>query len=185
MQSFRRILPLSCLLAVSALPALSEGLYVESHAGLFSATNLEDFGDPGDLDFSTLGLRGGYQLDRTWTIEADLQVGANDDAFALASPDMEAITDLTAVVAAFARAETALTDHASMHVRLGYAFGELEAQDDPSGARPRVETFAGLAYGVGATLDLTNSVYIRADYTQIGGDDAKTDSVTLGVGVRF
>lgn len=182
MQTYIRILPLPCLLAFATLPAVSEGLYVEGNAGL---TQVDGVYSGQDLDFPGIGLRGGYEFDRTWAIEGDLQIGVQGDSLSGDDPDIAANVDFTGSAAVFARTSASLWDNASMHVRLGYAFGELDIERVDNGPPSGTLNTDGLAYGLGTILDFNDDLYLRADYTQYGGNGATTDSFTMGVGVRF
>lgn len=182
MPSFRRLLPLSCLLAFATLPAVSEGLYVEANAGLVQVDGV--YSGQG-LDFPAIGLRGGYELDRTWAIEGDVHIGVQSDSLRGDDPDSVANTDFTGSAALFARTSASLLENASMHVRLGYAFGALEIERVDNGPPSGTLNIDGLAYGLGTILDFNEDLYLRADYTQYGGNGPVTDSFTLGVGLRF
>ena len=182
MPSLRHILPLSCLLACTTLPAVSEGLYVEANAGLVQVDGVYS---GQDLDFPAIGLRGGYEIDGTWAIEGDLQIGVQGDSLSGSDPDSVANTDFPGSAAVFARTSASLWDNASMHVRLGYAFGELDTERVDNGPPSGTLNIDGLAYGLGTILDFNNDLYLRADYTQYGGNGTTTDAFTLGIGVRF
>lgn len=180
MQSIRRILPLSCLLAASALPAFSQGLYVEGNVGLL---------DPGDAplspEYDTFGVRGGYEIDQTWSIEADFQTGIGSEWTGYGDSTLHLNADLTAIVGGFVRGSMPLGERASLHARLGYAFGEFDISSDGTEASSIVDNFDGIAFGAGAAFDITDQIYLRGDYTQIEGDHITTSAFTLGAGFKF
>lgn len=180
MQTIRRILPLSCFLAISALPAYSQGLYVEGNVGLIDAGD-----SPTALDYDTFGFRGGYEFNQTWSVEADLQMGVDSEWIAYGDSNLHLNADLTAIVGAFVRASTPLGERTSLHARLGYALGEFDISSDGTEASTVVDNFDGIAFGAGAAFDITDQIFLRGDYTQIEGDHITTNAFTVGAGFKF
>ncbi len=217
MQTRTRILPIACILALAAPFAIAEDgsigdtskydepkiedpkFYVEGLLGTaaydYEYANIND-------DFTTVGIRAGYNLNNYLAIEGEYLAGTNTHnesvAFSVPSPEENAnfLADrshkLNAIYGVFGKASLPLNDRFAVHVRGGYAFTESEFSTQTtaletgettnfSGDRQR----DGFAFGAGGTLNITDKFYARADATQIAAYGDHVDSITLGLGVKF
>lgn len=169
-------LTLSCFLPL----AQAEDWYAEGFvAGIFADGENYAIG-PDDNAISSVGLRGGYQLTKYFSVEAEAQTGLEgDSSYALGLGEI----NLHAAYGLFGKYSVPVSDRLSLHGRVGLASNEYKIESDLGGEL--ITTSDGFAFGVGTTFDLTDTLYLRGDLTQHNSYSADSNSVSIGAGLRF
>lgn len=152
---------------------------------MFSLEAEGSFGiSDGNFDFE--GDRNVFDFDDI--DEGDSGEDLGDAVLASGSGDIE----LDYLIGVYGRAQYPVTDRFGVHARLGYAFVQVEASGtlDGEGAPNESITLAegddgGVAFGVGATFDVTESWQLRADYTRYEFDDVDADGVGITLSYKF
>lgn len=178
-------LKLSLFVALSfnvLLPfAHAEDWYAEGFIGGVAADPDTGYLTRNQLHLPTIGLRGGYQFSPNFGVEGEIQTGvASEETFF--SP-FETKIGLRTSVALFGKYTVPVNERFGLHFRAGIASSEFETKYD--GERDFIDTYGGLAYGLGGTFDLTEMLYLRGDLTRYDSSRLETDSVSLGAGIRF
>lgn len=136
--------------------------------------------DADGANFNAVYVRGGFDITPFFGLEAEGQIGVQDDTVNLGG-GVTADIGLNYGIAGFAKAQFPVSEQLSVFGRVGYAWAEFDAsaagitiQDDED----------GLAYGVGAEWAFAGPNGIRFDYTryEIGG---QSNVWTVGYVRRF
>lgn len=169
-------LTLSCFLPL----AQAEDWYAEGFIAGIYADGSDGAIGPDDNALSSIGLRGGYQLTKNFSVEVEAQTGVqNDTSYALGLGDI----NLHAAYALFGKYSMPVSDRLSLHGRVGLAYNEYQVESN-RGAQV-ITNSDGFAFGVGTTFDLTDTLYLRGDLTQHNSFSADSNSISIGAGVRF
>jgi len=205
MQSLKYFLP-TLVLATASFEAYAQDddkLFVEAYAGAISA----DFGSDFANDFTLVGTRFGYNFTSILSIEADLSTGTNTQSrstgFVFPRDTVPAIVgvekvdeQIESVFGVFGKATLPINDRFSGYARLGLAEIKTGMTRD-SQSNSEIGTFRfentyneyNAALGLGATFDITDNIYARADFTRYGLKpdifEPEFDSATIGAGFRF
>ncbi len=192
-------------------PAMAEGYYVD---GGYSATSLNGsfVTDPlDDPEFESIGARFGKNVTQYLSIEGEVLTGLTgksrsygfvtpvlgSDPEQISSIDYDVKSSLSFILGGYGRATVPVTSRLSIFGRLGYAAVELdqttttletiiESDEDPfESLISDTSSKHGPAYGVGATFDVTDSIYIRGDFSRYDLDYYELDNIMLGAGIRF
>jgi opacity protein-like surface antigen len=150
---------------------------------MFSVEGEGTFGiDEGEFDFE--GDSDDFDFDSGDDSGSDL----GDTILASGSGDLE----LNYLFAGFVRAQYPVSDRFDVHGRVGYAFIEAEANASLDGEGDPDDSFKlaegddnGLAFGAGATFDVTERFQLRADYTRYEFDDVDANGVSVTAGFKF
>lgn len=174
-----KLLLSAALVAVVFLPqASAEDFYAE---GFVSGLDTDGAGYLGSkLYFASVGARGGYSFNENFSLEGELQTGLNDEDIYLISG--EADVSLKSTAAIFGRFSVPVSKRLNVYSRVGYASSEFET-GTVFGDFSR--TVVGGAYGLGATFNLTDKIYIRGDATRYDTNTIESDSIAIGAGLRF
>ncbi len=124
--------------------------------------------EAGDADVDAVTGRLGYRITPNFAVEGEGSVGLGDDDG----------VELNNSLGAYAVGILPLGERFDLHGRVGYHTTEV---DTPLGDLDQ----DGLAYGAGATWNVTPSFGIRGDWTRLEGDDDDADAISLGGVVRF
>ncbi len=131
-------------------------------------------------------VRAGVLFGRFFAVEADYSQLSEAEGVVVHSAsgsgpagDLVLLREPDRVSTAFARAAWPLSDRLSTHARLGFA--RLDAENESGGD----ESAGGAAFGAGASLDFTETVALRADYTRMQLDELEADVGTLVFSVAF
>jgi opacity protein-like surface antigen len=125
---------------------------------------------------------------------AELDAAAEADAFGMPERhgDRAVATEgelsMDYLVGAFANLNFPVSDRLDLSARAGYAFVSLDSTAQTAGGNQvtlNSGTDDGLAYGVGATFDMTEAWNLRAGYTRFDFDEADADSVDLTLQYKF
>lgn len=195
----------------TAAPAMADGFYADGGFSVTSMNNDQAFDPLFDPEFESLGAHFGKEFSKYLSIEGEALIGLKGQSISYDSielvlgsdPEQYSVIDydselsLSFILGAYGRATLPVTSRLSLFGRLGYAKVEvdrrtivlesiLDSDDDP------LETLvantlsdSGLAYGVGATFDVTDKVYIRGDYSRYDLEYDELDNVMISAGIRF
>lgn len=163
----------------------------------------DDFG--GDA-IDAAELRFGWQFTPMWSMSIDANAGFSDRKFSFDSSEedfnfddnddgdlddvisSEGELSMDYLVGAFANLNFPVSDRLDLSARAGYAFVSLDSTAQTAGGNQvtlNSGTDDGLAYGVGATFDMTEAWNLRAGYTRFDFDEADADSVDLTLQYKF
>lgn len=149
--------------AAAALMAAPTAAHADWYAGAaYTRFDAED----ADVDAATGRL--GYRFTPNFAVEGEGSVGLGDDDG----------VELNNSLGAYAVGILPLGERFDLHARVGYHTTEV---DTPLGDADD----EGLAYGGGATWNLTPTFGIRGDWTRLEGEDEDADAISLGGVFRF
>ncbi|MEO0608579.1 MAG: porin family protein, partial [Pseudomonadota bacterium] len=157
-----RILLISATLAsLSFLPtAQAENFYAEGFVGAADSDDSTDVSYLSSILSGTIGVRGGITLNENFSLEGELQTGLNEEEIFVFPGETN--TSLRTNAAVFGRVSLPVNERLNLYGRIGYASTEFSVDGE---SVDFIETFDGVAYGVGATFDLTDKIYLRGDAT--------------------
>ena len=170
-------LTLSCFLPF----AQAEDWYAEGFVSGTRATIPSGFAYDREVFFGTAGLRGGYDFTDNFSIEGEVQTSVDADTVIYALDNTK--VGLHSSAGIFGKYAVPVNERLDLHARLGVASQEFEYKT--GGRKDFIDTFQGLAYGLGGTLNLTDTLYLRGDATRYDSSDAETDTISIGAGIRF
>lgn len=192
MQKRTRILSASLILVMSAPLAMADGFYADiSYNDVVATLDFETPNFDNDFDFGAVGLRGGYEVMPYFAVEGEVLVGTADEtrSFVVLESDLPAFTvdyRLSTSVSAFGRANMPVGERFTAFARLGYSTVEYEIESNATDAGPASkDNHSGPAYGLGATFDVTEKIYLRGDFTRYVVDEFENDAISIGAGLRF
>ena len=183
--------------------AQDSGLYLE---GGYQYLDIEPDGADDGVDTDAIGVRLGYRFNQTFSIEGELASGIDDgefdynvdeDSFDLDDNNDGDFNDLIAasgdiglnyLVGLYGKAEVPLTERLGAYARGGYAYVDLDATVTTPGGTALTtieDSEEGPAIGAGLSYDLTDSWYLKGDYTYYSFEDTDTNGVMVGVGYKF
>ncbi|NQY95676.1 MAG: porin family protein [Henriciella sp.] len=183
---------ISTFVTVAAPVAGAESFYVEGNYNRVQTDSepLSEFqGD--DTEFDAIGFRAGYNFATNLAIEGEFLAGLSDDIYAQLTEDgspVAARASLETNAGVFVRAGVPVTEKVQAFARVGYAttqFAHTYYADDPDLSTTVTRTNDGPAYGVGATIDISENIYLRTDYTLHDTDEVDTGTLSIGAGLRF
>ena len=155
-------------LALLATAAQAQSLYGEvGYTGL-------DYKEPG-LKASPGMVRGvvGFEFTPQLALEGIVGLGARSDT------SSGTTLKLDNTLGVFGKAQVPVTDAFKLYGRVGVARTSLKF----NGAS---DSSTGLAWGAGASYDLSKTTYLNVDYTRyLDKDSQKLDGITAGIGFRF
>ncbi|MFN3211796.1 MAG: porin family protein [Henriciella sp.] len=176
-----KLLLSAAMVAIVVLPqASAENFYAEGFASAFNTDEAAGVAGVSDLNFGTIGARGGYSFNENFSLEGELQTGLDDEEFA-AFPVVTEIS-LQYNAAIFGRFSIPVSERLNLYGRIGYASTEFEFT---SSLGEVSDSLDGGAYGLGASFDLTDKIYIRGDATRYDTGLLESDSLAIGAGLRF
>jgi opacity protein-like surface antigen len=127
-----------------------------------------------DLDFTTVGVIAGYELNNAVAIEARYGQGQGDDDIAGTNIEVDSVYGLYGVFSL--PNETNLEPY----VVLGYTEGKLKAKGFGS------DSENDFSYGAGVSFKLAESLTIRAEYMRLlSGDDYDFDALSASLVYNF
>ncbi len=207
----QRMTTLSLIAAVLALTTTSasaadkDGVYA-TIGGTYLSTELDlsDIDVSGetvnlgvqDADITMISGRLGYRINDFFAVEGEAGFGLGGDDFDRAVPinvlgnianvDTNVTLDVKNYYIAFARGILPVSEDFDLFARIGY--GQATAEADIVGtfsgftaSGSAEDDASGLAYGVGAQFNFTESDGIRADYTRLD----ETNIISLAYSRRF
>lgn len=204
MQTFSRILPVTCIVAFTAPVALADEEPVESEPRFFvealAGVSSFDFNSDYDEEEEIAGVRGGFNFTPHFAVEGEFIAGIDDNTFSYSSvhpvTDERIDTDvnygLDSVISVFGKATLPVGDKFALHARMGVTHTKTtstsrsvasESGEIWENSLERNE--AGVAYGIGATFNLTDKIYTRADATRYEGFAEDLEAVTVSVGFKY
>jgi opacity protein-like surface antigen len=153
-------------------------------------------------EFSALGGHVGYNFSQFFSLEGEALVGIGEEETTITNTmgtmteTLEVETRLNYLVGAYAKANLPVAPNLEAFAKIGIAGAEVEGSVDeyliPADGAPTLTDSskgsgaqAGLAFGAGATYDLTETLYLRGDYTRYEFEDGEMNGFMLGAGVRF
>jgi len=190
----RNILILGSSIMALFPAAFAQGFYVDGgYAVASSELDFDEDDDDGeslDSDLGAIGGHAGYDFTPYFSIEGEVLVGVQDETLTLqgVSPDVDDVDvdiSLNSIFGVFAKANLPLGEQFNAFARVGYAVADVEGSTDFDGGASASDTAEGVAFGLGATFDFTQQIYVRGDYTRYDFDGAESDAVMAGVGFRF
>jgi len=174
----------ACVFAWAGLAAAGHAQSADNGFNLsagYTRMDLEDF------ELSAATLRGGYDFNRHFGIEGQLDLGIDGDEASICPPNAACVAaisevDLDYSIGAYAVGRLPLTDRFRVFGRLGYVTSEFDANVAYGGATDD----QGIAWGAGAEFDIWEAGAIRFDYTRTDYDDfGESDAFTLSYAYRF
>ncbi|WP_300544833.1 porin family protein [Maricaulis sp.] len=151
-------------------------------SGGYSQIQLDDF----TLDVAT--LRGGYNFNRYFGVEAEFDVGFDGDSRGACPVDAVCIAavpaevELNYGVGLFGVGRLPLTDRFGIFGRAGYNHVDFDTNFTPAGGVGD----GSFAWGAGATFDFTENSGVRLDYTRSDFDGlGEADRFGLSYVFRF
>ncbi len=118
--------------------------------------------DADGANFNALYVRGGFDITAFFGLEAEGQIGIQDDTVNLGG-GLTADVGLNYGIAGFAKAQYPVSEQFSVFARAGYAWAEFDAS---AAGLTIKEDDDGFAYGVGAEWAFSGPNAIRFDYTR-------------------
>lgn len=170
MKKFLPALLIGATVAVVPM-ASAQGWYAD---GGYTFAGIDEGGV--DVDLGGVTLRGGYDFSPNFGVEAEGVIGVADDDFGGVSVELDHL------VGVYGKGIWPVSDTVDLYGRAGVVEGELSVSGGGFGAS---DSDTGIAYGVGGTLDLTDRMYARGDYTRYDIDSLEADTFTLSLGLRF
>lgn len=183
---------ISTFVAVATPMASAENFYVEGNYSLVQTDSKllsEFYGN--DTEFDALGVRAGYNFATNLAIEGEFLAGLSDDIYAQVTADGSPNAEragLETSAGVFLRASVPVTEKVQAFARVGYVTTQVAHTynvDNDDFSSTLIETYDGAAYGVGATLDISENLYLRTDYTLRNAEEVDTSTVSIGAGLRF
>jgi outer membrane immunogenic protein len=182
--------------------AQDTGLYLE---GGYQYFDIKPEGADSGVDTNGIAARAGIKLNEYFSVESELATGIEDGDFDFNTDEDEFNFDdnndgdlsdvisatgdlgLNYLVGLYGKAELPLTERLGAYARAGYAYVDLDASlATPGGLDINVEDSAdGPAFGAGLKYSLSDSVYLKGDYTYYSFDNTDTSGAMLGVGFKF
>lgn len=154
-----------------------------------------DFDGP---DFDAATLRGGYEFNEFFALEAEGSIGLSDDSignFDFENEDGNPVTgqadaDLNHQVGAFAKASYPVTPTFDVFARAGVVDASIDidaAVDQQGESVPGIEDGGdlGFAAGGGAEWMFAGKNGVRAEYTRYEFDNGDADSATISYVRKF
>jgi len=191
----RNILILGSSIAALLPAAVAQGFYVD---GGYSAASSElEFVDEEDADstasfdlnMGAIGGHVGYDFTPYFGVEGEVLIGVQDGSFTFEDvaleDDIEFDVGMNSMFGVFAKANLPLGERFNAFARAGYAAGEFEISTDGEDGVSVSDTADGVGYGVGASFDFTQQIYVRGDFTRYDFAGGDIDSAMAGVGFRF
>lgn len=209
MYKFTAILMGASCLVLPAAQAGPEKEYPSFYAGAGVTTLLTDIEGPletleveDNVSFNAFTIRGGFDLDEHFSLEAESSWGISGEGLDESVPvsntsgSFEGDVNLTYLVGVFGKGAVALTpdDRLKTFARIGYMYGEVQAEgtvsttilDVPVGASVTLtEQSDGPVFGAGLSYDIAKNVTLRGEGTYIGLENFPTMAYTLTLGVSF
>lgn len=161
--------------ALATAPALADGFYADA-GYTFTSIDVEDSGTSLDVDLGSITARGGYDFNQNFGVELEGSFGVSDEDV------LGATVELNYLVGAYGKIQAPLAETFNVFARAGVVNAELEVS---GGGLSESDSETGFGVGAGATLDVTDTVYVRGDYTRLDIDDLEADTFTISVGFRF
>ncbi|MEL7032435.1 MAG: porin family protein [Pseudomonadota bacterium] len=158
------------------------------------------------LEFGGVSGHVGYRFSEHWSIEGEAIVGVeNNKQFSrYVSQQVEGsrsvrqteTTDLNHLVGVYVRGTIPITKKFNAFARLGMTVSEvdqdfqsvitdLETEETIARRNSFTNTEHGVAMGLGLNYDVTDSVYVRGDYTQYDWPYIDMENASLSIGFRF
>ena len=156
------------VLAVAA-PAMAEG-NIELGAGYSNF-------DTDNADLGALTARGTYFINPNIGVEGEVSFGVKDDDVGAAK------VELDNSVAAFGVVQAPIAERVDLFARAGYGSAKYKVKAPGFGSSSNTDD--GLAYGVGAKVDLTERFGLRGDVTRYEGDATDADVISVGGVMKF
>ena len=174
-------------LLIGALPnvCFAENVYVEGLVGSFETHGIDNQVPEPGFDFSTIGVRTGYEFNKHLAVEGELITGSEKVALESYGNYPDASVNLKSHAAVFARVSAPLNERLSMHGRVGYASLELSNTVASDAAGGYMDTHAGPAFGVGTKFNLSDKIYLRGDHTRYTSETRENRVYTIGAGVNL
>jgi outer membrane immunogenic protein len=200
---FRTILIATAAIGlVATAHAQDTGLYLE---GGYQYLDIQPDGAESGVDTNGIAARAGVKFNPYFSIESELATGIQDGDFDFNTDEDEFNFDdnndgdladvisasgdlgLNYLVGIYGKAELPLTERFAAYARAGYAYVDLDASlTTPGGIDINVEDSAdGPAFGGGLQYNLTDSLYLKGDYTYYSFDNTDTSGAMLGIGFKF
>ena len=194
---------------LTVMPASADGFYADLGYSRMVVDDLDSLDIDPDLD--AVGAHFGFDVSEYFAIEGELITGLSDlttagsyttpfgeiDAPQFSVTDYEAEFSLSAMVGAYARANFPVTPKLKVFGRAGFAAAEVDSRSILVTSVPGSdevpiqslyedsESESGLAFGAGATYDLSDKIYVRGDFTRYDFDVGELDNFMIGAGLRF
>ena len=186
MQS-KKLLLSAALFGAGFLPtSQAENWYAEGLAGGLINADSSDFTTVSELSLGSVGLRSGYQINDSFSVEGELQMGVGKEE--LRQTRYGTDVSIHSMAASFVNYTLPINDRLSLHSRLGVASIEFESEivdDDGSVVDRFTDTYTGIGFGAGAEFGVTDNIYLRTDYTRYQANALDTNSILIGAGLRF
>ncbi|MEO0548555.1 MAG: porin family protein [Pseudomonadota bacterium] len=169
----KKILPtlLAASAVIAAPTALAEGFYAD---GGYTFIGIDD--DTVDVDLGSITARGGYDFTQNFGAELEGSFGVSDDDIAGAS------VELNYLIGAYGKAQLPVSQGVNLFARVGVVNAELEVSGEGASAS---ESDTGFGFGVGGTVDVSQNLYVRGDYTRYDIEDLEADAFTISLGLKF
>jgi outer membrane immunogenic protein len=130
----------------------------------------------GELEFDAFSLRGGYDFNENFGVEAQFDLGMGDDSLTIAGNT--ANIDLNYSAAIYGIGRLPVSENANLFARIGYATTELEA----SAVGVLVsDSDDGFSFGVGGEYFFDDFNGLRFDYTRTDYSDGDDDADSIGI----
>lgn len=169
--------------AVAAASMLALGAHAQSLYGEigYGQLKLEENGFGAKVDPSMARGIIGYELNPNLAVEGHLGIGVNDDSTRVGGLSVNGEVDN--LVGVFVKPKVKLGDTVELFGRAGAASTKVSAS---AGGLKESDRGTSLAYGFGASFNLTPQLSLNADYMNYyDRKGVKLDGVTVGVGFRF
>ncbi len=193
----------TAIAAPTAMAQAENGAYVE---GGYQYFDIKPDGAEQGVDTNAIGARAGYQFNNVFSIEGELATGIDDGEFDYNTDEDEFDLDdnndgdfedliaasgdvqLNYLVGIYGKAEYPVTERLDAYARVGYAYVDIDAELATPGTDTVIaigDAEDGVAAGAGLSYDLTESLYVKGDYTYYAFENTDTNGVMIGAGYKF
>jgi opacity protein-like surface antigen len=188
---------LGCALAALSANAIAADKTGRGYVGAgYTMLTVSPEGGP-DLDLSALGIRGGYYVNKYFSVEGRLAFGVGDDSVSEVvdigfGPETATLTfDLDYSLGVYAVGHIPLTEQFQLYGLIGLTQHEVtvDASIPSLGSGSESYDDNDLSFGVGAEFDMTKNLSLGVEYvsyfTDGDIDGLKYDTDGLGITLNY
>jgi len=169
--------------AAATLPmAHADNWYADGGYNLSSA-DYETGAESVDFDIGAIVGHVGYDFTTYFGVEGEVAIGVQDETFTISATDIT--LGLNYLVGAYGKVQLPVTDRISLFARAGVVNVELEAKFQGFGSGSQSSSDTGAGFGGGAMIDVTDTLFVRGDYTRFDIERYEAHAFTVAVGVKF
>jgi opacity protein-like surface antigen len=194
-----RVLAMMALTSI-AMPSLTNATEsntwfyfgIDHHSGTHTAnipspTTLS--ADTSDLKLNGIKFKMGLYLAEDIAIEASVLTGTGGDSKSVVDTFIGPTTQTTEIdhiLSLFFKGDLPLSDKAKLYGLIGFSSGKFTTQQPATYPASLVHSDSGVSYGVGASYQATEKVFINAEYVMYWSElDDEHTAINLGLTRRF